>query len=109
MAALNLHSAALAAVMAAGAFVLIPAVGWAKDTPDPNGQPQNAPAQNGPPAVEPKPPAPGETKTGVIRPPEVDPGMSKTVPDVDPKMPKPIKPQAPGQGQGNAAPETQPR
>ena len=35
-----------------------------------------------------------EVKSGVVRPPDVDPTMSKAVPNVDPAMPKTPKPPA---------------
>ncbi|HLG88139.1 MAG TPA: hypothetical protein VKZ79_13190 [Alphaproteobacteria bacterium] len=122
MAALNHHSATRTAFVLSAAFLIFPAFGWAKDIPDqkgpdPKGQAENPPAQNLPPEAQPKAPAPGETKTGVIRPPDVDPDMSKRTPNVDPKMAQPPKPQAPAvpemnggeQGQGKSGPEAQPR
>jgi hypothetical protein len=117
MAALNHHSATRTAFVLAVAFLVFPAFGWAKDIPDQKGQAENTPAQNPPPEAQPKAPAPGETKTGVIRPPDVDPDMSKRTPNVDPKMAQPPKPQAPSvpekkgddQGNGKSTPEVQPR
>ena len=76
-------------------------------------QTQDQPSQNPPPEAQPKPPTPGEAKTGVVRPPDVDPAMSKPAPDVDPMMPKPPKPQPPAvpekQGDDKSAPPGQPR
>ena len=103
MAALNPYGSAppvplarlLVALALASASAAIPAVGWAKDIPDRTDQTERSPAQNPPPEAQPKAPAPVETKTGVIRPPDVDAKMSKPVPNVDPKMAKPPLPQAP--------------
>jgi hypothetical protein len=56
--------------------------------------PQNVPTP--PDSAKPKPAAPpadamptGDPKTGVLKPPDVDPKMAKAVPDVDPAMNNP--------------------
>ena len=56
--------------------------------------PQNVPTP--PDSAKPKPAAPpaeamptGDPKTGVLKPPDVDPKMAKAVPDVDPAMDNP--------------------
>ena len=56
--------------------------------------PQNVPTP--PDSTKPKPAAPpadamptGDPKTGVLKPPDVDPKMAKAVPDVDPAMNNP--------------------
>ena len=56
-----------------------------------------------PPEAQPK----RDPKTGVLKPPDVDPKMAKTVPDVDPAMnqPPPDKQSAPADG----PPKVQPR
>lgn len=60
----------------------------------------------------PKVPLQGEEKSGVIRPPEIDPTMSKPVPNVDPAMRKTPKPESTHPGalkdQGKT-PDIQPR
>ena len=64
---------------------------------------------------DPNPPAPpadaqpsGDPQSGVLKPPDVDPKMAKTVPDVDPAMdkPPPGKPHAPDAAD---PPKVQPR
>ena len=61
----------------------------------------------------PKAPPVAETKAGVIHPPDVDPAMSKPVPNVDPAMPKSPKPKVPElgpkQGEPQPSPDIQPR
>ena len=50
-------------------------------------QTQTQPPKASPPPPEAKPT--GDPKTGVVRPPDVDPKMAKKVPDVDPGMTQP--------------------
>ena len=54
--------------------------------PDPN---PNAPAPSQAAPVPPEARAAGDPKSGVLKPPDIDPNMSKHVPDVDPGMTQP--------------------
>ena len=68
--------------------------------------PRAPPPQNAKPPMLGAPiPVPGN---GVVKPPDIDPNMSKPVPDVDPKMAKPPLPAAPPQIPPARPPETPP-
>jgi hypothetical protein len=91
---------ALSALIVAGAFAVSlagPAAPQPQDTLKPAAAPEAPPRDKERPGEsKPKVPMEGEKKEGVIRPPEVDPAMSKSVPNVDPHMTKPPKPPKPG-------------
>jgi hypothetical protein len=64
---------------------------------------------------DPNPPAPpadalpsGDPKSGVLKPPDVDPKMAKRVPDVDPAMDNPPPGKIPPSGE-QSPPKIQPR
>jgi hypothetical protein len=75
----------------------------------PNDRHSGAGATKDAPALSPEAKPQGAPKTGVLKPPDVDPKMSKPVPDIDPQMdkPPPGKPQPPTEQQ--PTPKADPR
>ena len=83
-------SGLLAALLICG----LPSIGYAQQTSTDQAQPYKKTVPDAP-----SPPADalpsGDPKTGVLKPPDVDPKMAKPVPDVDPAMDNPPPGKAP--------------
>ena len=93
----------LLAVAMVGAFVATAPLGArAQDSPSGKDPPSDS---------RPKAPTAAETKAGVVHPPDVDPAMSKPVPNVDPAMPKSPQPRPsePGPKRGEPKPSPDPK
>jgi hypothetical protein len=93
--------------LAALLFCGLPSTGYAQQTSTDQAQPHKKTVPDAP-----APPADalpsGDPHSGVLKPPDVDPKMAKSVPDVDPAMDKPPPGKTPGPTDPNA-PKVQPK
>jgi hypothetical protein len=81
-------SRTLAAIAAATLFIAMTSPSVQAQQPAPQNVP-TPPDSAKPKAAPPEAKPIGDPKTGVLKPPDVDPKMAKTVPDVDPAMDNP--------------------
>jgi hypothetical protein len=96
-------SGALAALLICG----LPSMGYAQQTSTDQAQPHKKTVPDAPaPPVDARPS--GDPHSGVLKPPNIDPKMAKSVPDVDPAMDNPPPGKAPGPTDP-AAPKVQPK